>query len=75
MAKKEKEVNKKVNDVVVVLKPNNHFKLPGTVKRVMASIDDPHARGAYKRAMISAELSYQANKKKRLTRSDVSKDE
>jgi hypothetical protein len=60
---------------VIIGKPNQHFKLPGSIKCVMASIEDKHARGAYKRAMISAELTYQANKKKRVERTDTSKDE
>lgn len=60
MAKKTEKVEK----VAAPQKNTSHFKLPGSVKRVMATIQDKHVRGAFKRAMISAELTYQANKKK-----------
>jgi hypothetical protein len=39
-----------------MLKPNQNFKLDKQVKRFMATIVDDQERGAYKRAMIQAQL-------------------
>lgn len=66
---------KKKAEVVVPKDFTSSFKLPSAVKCVMATIADKHARGAYKRAMIAAELTYLANKKKQPSRADLSKDE
>lgn len=43
---------------------DKNFRLAKPVKRVMSSILDKGARLAYKNAMIDAQLSYEANKKK-----------
>ena len=53
------------------------FKLPKPVKAIMALQfpGDAHRRGAYKCAMINAELTYLANKKKQISRADIGKDE
>jgi hypothetical protein len=37
-------------------KPDKNFKLSKTAKKIIATILDPHQRGAYKRLMIDAEL-------------------
>jgi hypothetical protein len=39
------------------MKPTASFRLSAQTKRFMATIVDPHKRGAFKRAMIDAELS------------------
>jgi hypothetical protein len=39
------------------MKPTSTFKMSAQTKRFMATIVDPHQRGAYKRAMIDAQLS------------------
>ena len=46
------------------MKADKNFKLDKSVKRVLSSILDPVARNAYKKAMISAQLDYEAAKKK-----------
>lgn len=38
------------------LKPTAAFKLNQQSKRIMATYLDPHKKGAYKRAMIEAQL-------------------
>jgi hypothetical protein len=38
------------------MKPGPNFKLPKSVKRIMATIVNDHERGSYKRSMIEAEL-------------------
>lgn len=40
-----------------MLKPTAAFKLNQQAKRVMATIVNPHDRGAYKRSMIEAQLA------------------
>jgi hypothetical protein len=37
-------------------KPDKNFRLSKTAKKIIATILDPHQRGAYKRLMIDAEL-------------------
>lgn len=39
------------------MKPTSMFKLPKSVKRLLATIGDAHERGHAKRAFIDAELS------------------
>lgn len=39
------------------MKSTSSFKLSKQSKRLMCSFIDPHARGAFKRAMIQAELA------------------
>jgi hypothetical protein len=39
------------------MKPTSTFKISAQTKRFMATIVDPHKRGAFKRAMIDAQLS------------------
>lgn len=39
------------------LKPTAAFRLDQQAKRSMATILDPHLRGAYKRSMIEAQLA------------------
>ena len=39
------------------MKAKSNFKLSKTSKRMIATIVDPHQRGALKRAMIQAELA------------------
>ena len=39
------------------MKAKGNFKLSKTSKRMIATIVDPHQRGALKRAMIQAELA------------------
>lgn len=40
-----------------MFKPTAAFKLDQQAKRTMANYLDPHKRGAYKRAMIEAQLA------------------
>lgn len=40
-----------------MIKPGKTFKLSKQTKRLMCSIVDAHARNAFKRAMIQAELA------------------
>jgi len=39
------------------MKAKSNFKLSKTSKRMIATVIDPHQRGALKRAMIQAELA------------------
>lgn len=49
------------------------FKFPKTFKRMMAlQCKDAHEAGRFKRVMIGAQLSYLANKKKKLAPSVTS---
>ena len=45
------------------MKADKNFKLSKSTKRVMGSIKDKTAREAYKKAMIDAELSFEASKR------------
>jgi hypothetical protein len=39
------------------MKPGPNYRMSAQAKRFASTIADPHQRGAYKRAMIDAELS------------------
>jgi hypothetical protein len=67
MKKKQEQVSPKGN--------SSHFKLSSTAKCVMAlQYTDSQRAAEYKRAMISAEVSQAANKKKQHTRADTKED-
>lgn len=46
------------------MRADKNFKFSKSAKRVLATITDKSAREAYKKAMIDAELSFEAGKKK-----------
>lgn len=48
-----------------MLKPTDKFKLSKQTKRMMANIVDAHERGAFKRAMIQAQLQSEIRPKER----------
>ena len=45
------------------MKADKNFKFSKSSKRVLSTITDKAAREAYKKAMIDAELSYEAGKR------------
>jgi hypothetical protein len=55
------------------MKTTASFRLSAQTKRFMATILDPHKRGAYKRAMIDAELSGAQGARREKGRRDDSK--
>lgn len=50
------------------MKSSAAFRMWKSTKRVLATIVDPHARGAYKRAMIEAQLAAEAASKSSKTK-------
>ncbi len=53
------------------MKSDANYKMPSEVKRIAATIVDPHARGAYKRAMIAADMAAQQAKNRTKTRREA----
>ena len=47
------------------MKTNQHFKLPKTFKRILATIDNTQQRGATKKLFIEAQAIFVENKNKR----------
>lgn len=55
------------------MKPTASYRMSAQTKRFMATIVDPHKRGAFKRAMIDAELCGAQQARREKGRNDSAK--